>query len=62
MGLSNHVPMRPAVTSRIVCFDFDAVCEFFRWSSWADDWLEVGLVVGLEVGLEVGRVDRWYPW
>ena len=29
VGLSNHVTMRPAVTSRIIFFDFDAVREFF---------------------------------
>ena len=29
VGLSHHVPVQPAVTSRIVFFDFDEVREFF---------------------------------
>ena len=32
VGLSNHLPMRPAITSGIICFDFDAVREFFNES------------------------------
>ena len=32
VGLSNHVPMQPAVTGRILFFDFDAVSEFFNGS------------------------------
>lgn len=59
MGLSDHVPMRPAVTSRIVFFDFDAVREYFDgghgrtigWRfAWRLDWRLVWRLAGLTDG------------
>ena len=59
VGLSDHVPIRPAVPSRIIFFEFDAVREFFDGShgqtigwrlAWRLDWRLVWRLAGLTYG------------